>query len=72
MEGGVLCSKLLLVDVFTREKPHPVHRVYAIMDEQSNSLISIELADELGASRPEEKYLLTTCSGTKETSMDGV
>ena len=37
MEGGVSCSKLLLVDVFSREKPHAVRRVYAIMDEQSNS-----------------------------------
>ena len=68
MEGGVSCSKLLLVDVSSKEKPHAVHRVYAIMDEQSNSsLISVELADELGASGPEEKYFLTTCSGTKET-----
>ena len=68
MEGGVSCSKLLLVDVFSKEKPHAVHRVYAIMDEQSNSsLISTELADGLGASGPEERYSLTTCSGTKET-----
>lgn len=68
MEGGVSCSKLLLVDVSSKEKPHAVHRVYAIMDEQSNlSLISVKLADELGASGPEEKYFLTTCSGTKET-----
>ena len=68
MEGGVSCSKLLLVDVSSKEKPHAVHRVYAIMDEQSNSsLISTELADKLGASGPEEKYFLTTCSGTKET-----
>ena len=68
MEGGVSCSKLLLVDVSSKERPHTVYRVYAIMDEQSNSsLISVELADKLGASGPEEKYLLTTCSGTKET-----
>ena len=66
MEGGVSCSKLLLVDVSSKE--NAVHRVYAIMDEQSNSsLISTELADKLGASGPEEKYFLTTCSGTKET-----
>ena len=68
MDGGVSCSKLLLVEVSSKEKPHTVHRVYAIMDEQSNSsLISTELADELGASGPEERYFLTTCSGTKET-----
>ena len=42
--------------------------VYANMDEESNlSLISTELANELGASGPEERYFLTTCSGTKET-----
>ena len=68
MEGGVSCSKLLLVGVSSKEKPHAVHRVYAIMDEQSNlSLIRVELADELGASGLEEKYFLTTCSSTKET-----
>ena len=67
MEGGVSCSKLLLVDVFSKEKSHAVRRVYAIIDEQSNSsLISTELADELGADGPEEKYFLTTCRGTKE------
>ena len=67
-EGGVSCSKLLLVDVFSKEKPHEARRVYAIIDEQSNSsLISSELADELGAVGPEEKYYLTTCSGAKET-----
>ena len=67
-DGGVSCSKLLLVDVFGKVKPHTVRRVYAIIDEQSNSsLISTELADELGASGPEEKYFLTTCSGVRET-----
>ena len=67
MEGGVSCSKLLLVDVFSKEKSHAVRRVYAIIDEQSNSsLISTELADELGADGLEEKYFLTTCRGTKE------
>ena len=51
-----------------REKLHEFRRVYAIIDEQSNSsLVSTELADELGADGPEEKYFLTTCSGTKET-----
>ena len=67
IEGGVSCSKLLLVDVKNKEKPNTLHRIYAIVDEQSNSsLISSELADELGAVGPEEKYLLTTCSGEKE------
>ncbi|CAB4033032.1 PREDICTED: uncharacterized protein LOC107357656 [Paramuricea clavata] len=43
-------------------------RVYTIVDEQSNtSMISPELADGLGISGPKEKYLLSTCSGSKET-----
>ena len=68
MEGGVSCSKLLLVEVSSKEKLHAIHQVYAIMDEKSNSsLISTEHADELEASGPEEKYFLTTCSSTKET-----
>ena len=67
IEGGVSCSKLLLVDVKSMEKPNTLHGIYAIVDEQSNSsLISSELADELGAVGPEEKYYLTTCSGEKE------
>ena len=68
MEGGTSCSKMLLVIVYSKERPHAVRRVYAIVDEQSNSsLISTELADELGANGPEERYFLTTCSGAKET-----
>ena len=67
-EGGVSCSKLLLVDVYSKQKPNKSHRIYAIIDEQSNSsLISSELADDLGAAGAEEKYYLTTCSGEKET-----
>ena len=45
-EGGVSCSKLLLADVKSREKPNTLHRIYAIIDDQSNSsLISSELVD---------------------------
>ena len=61
------CSKLVLVDVVNKEDPNSVYRVYAIVDEQSNSsLICSKLADKLGAVGPEEKYYLTTCSGEKE------
>ena len=46
--------------------------MYPIIDEHSNSsLVSTELADELGADGPKEKYFLTTCSGTKETKYGG-
>ena len=65
--GGTLCSKILLVDVFLKDKPDFIRRAYAIIDEQSNSsLISSELADELGVSGPQEKYYLSTCTSEKE------
>ena len=67
-KGGVSCSKILLVDVIKPEAPTAVVRVYAMIDDQSNSsLVSSELADELEADGPKEKYYLTTCSGNKET-----
>ena len=63
----VSCSELVLVDVVSKERPESICRVYAIIDDQSNaSLITSDLADELGATGPEEKYYLTTCSGEKE------
>ena len=65
--GGVSCSKSLLVDVYSRRNPHLAKRVYAIVDEQSNSsLVTSELADDLGADGPVEKYFLSTCGGEKE------
>ena len=46
IEGGASCSKLLWVDLLSKKKPHAIHRVCTIIDEQSNSfLISTELAD---------------------------
>ena len=66
-EGGVSCSKTVLVDVFNKASPDHTRRVYAIIDEQSNcSMISSELADEFGADGPKEKYYLSTCSREKE------
>ena len=65
--GGVSCSKTLLVDVYSQCSPHLTKRVYAIVDEQSNSsLVTSELADDLGAGGPLEKYFLSTCSGERE------
>ena len=65
--GGVSCSKTLLVDVYSRRNPHLTKRVYAIVDEQSNSsLVTSELADDLGADGRLEKYFLSTCNGEKE------
>ena len=65
--GGVSSSKTLLVDVYSRRNPHHTKYVYVIVDEQSNSsLVTSELADDLGADGPLEKYFLSTCSGEKE------
>ena len=51
------------MDVHSKE----IHCVYAIIDEQSNSsLISSEVADDLGAIGPAERYYLNTCSGGRE------
>ncbi|CAB3985600.1 Hypothetical predicted protein [Paramuricea clavata] len=66
--GGLSCSKILLVDAYAEDRPENAHRVYALMDDQSNaSMISPELADLLDIDSPKQKYLLTTCSGAKET-----
>ena len=66
-EGGISCSKLVLVDVISKERPENICRVYAIIDDQSNtSLITSDLANELGATGPKEKYYLTTWSGERE------
>ena len=65
--GGLSCSKIVLVDVYRENAPDKVHRVYAIVDDQSNaSMITAELADELNAEGPEWRYFLSTCGGTRE------
>ena len=65
---GLSCSKIILVDVFLEGKPNNVHRVYTIIDEQSNALmVTPALADLLGCHGPKEKYLLSTCSDSKVT-----
>ena len=64
---GLSASKIVLVDVSLRERPNDTHRVYVLLDEQSNaSLISPKLTDKLGIKGKSEKYLLSTCSGSKE------
>ena len=61
------CSKIVLVNVHSQRIPSTAQRVYAIIDEQSNSsLISSELADELGAEGALEKYYLSPCSSNRE------
>ena len=57
----------MLVDIYREDRPNEVHRIYAIVDDQSNaSIISTELADKLNAEGPEWKYYLSTCRGAKK------
>ena len=65
--GGVSCSKIVLVDVLKENGAKESCRIYAILDDQSNaSLISPNLANKLGATGPDLKYSLSTCSGQRE------
>ena len=64
--GGVSCSKIVLVDVYHQEHPQERHRVYAVMDDQSNaSMVTPDLATKLKARDPPERYLLSTCNGER-------
>ncbi|EDO27266.1 predicted protein [Nematostella vectensis] len=57
---------MVLVDVYSIHKPSTAQRIYAIIDEQSNtSLITSKLADDLGADGPREVYYLSTCSNER-------
>ena len=61
----------VLVDGYSRRNLHLDKRVYAIVDEQSNSsLVTSKIADDLGADGPLEKYFLSTFSGEKEEKYD--
>ena len=60
---GLSCSKILLLEVYTEKEPENIQRVYAIIDDQGNA----SMTDSLNVNSPTEKYLLTTCSGAKET-----
>ena len=39
-EGGISCSKLVLVDVISKETPENICRVYVIIDDQSNTSLT--------------------------------
>ena len=57
----------MLVDIYREDRTNGVHRIYAIVDDQSNaSIISTELADKMNAEGPEWNYYFSTCGGAKE------
>ena len=62
-----VAAKIDLVDVYNEDRPDNVHRVYAIVNDQSNaSIVTTDLADKLNVRGPEWKYYLSTCGGDKE------
>lgn len=64
---GLSCNKIVLVDIYREDRTNGVHRIYAIVDDQSNaSIISTELADKMNAEGPEWNYYFSTCGGAKE------
>ncbi|KAK3734147.1 hypothetical protein QZH41_005664 [Actinostola sp. cb2023] len=68
---GGTCAWILgwRIDVFHHQHPQERHRVYAIIDDQSNtSMITPDLADKLKADGPRDRYLLSTWSGEKEVN----
>ncbi|XP_044171546.1 uncharacterized protein LOC122955876 [Acropora millepora] len=68
INGDVSCSKILLADVLSKIITDSPHRVYAIIDEQSNtSLISSELETNWVQMVQENKYYLSTCTSEHET-----
>ena len=56
------CSQIILGEVFHPGVDVPAKRVYAILDQQSNSsLMSSSLVDHFGVDAPRKRYILSTC-----------
>ena len=56
-----------LKDCKAFENESPTHRIYTILDDQSNaSIVSPNLVSKLDVNGPSLKYLLSTCSAGKE------
>ena len=55
------------MNIFLRKRPEDIQRLYALIDEQSNSsMISAVLAGKLEVEGKKERYFLSTCNGSKE------
>ena len=66
IEGGLSCSKVILASIHHQDRPNESHRIYALIDDQSNaSMITSDLANKLKIDGPPQKYLLSTCSTNK-------
>ena len=67
--SGKSCAKILQVNVFQKDNPSETHKMYAIIDDQSNrSLASPAFFDMFNILDKPENYTLSTCSGIIATS----
>lgn len=63
------CSKICLVNVYPADHPSNSHRVYAVLDDQSNcSLVKSQFFNLLDINSSASPYTLKTCSSTVETA----
>ncbi|CAG2256000.1 unnamed protein product [Mytilus edulis] len=65
-KGGVgkSCAKIVLLDILHAQKPNSRMRIYAIIDEQSNSsLVHGDILDYFGIEAESRQYSLSSCSG---------
>lgn len=63
------CSKICLVKVSHADYPSKCHRVYAVLDDQSNrSLVKSEFFNLLDINSSASPYTLKTCPSTVETA----
>lgn len=63
------CSKICLVKVSHADHPSESHKVYVVLDDQSNrSLVKSEFFTLLNINSSASPYTLKTCSGTVETA----
>ncbi|CAC5374701.1 unnamed protein product [Mytilus coruscus] len=65
-KGGVgkSCAKIVLLDILHVQKPNTRMRIYAIIDEQSNSsLVHGDILDYFDIKAESRQYSLSSCSG---------
>ena len=62
---GKSCAKIVPVNVYSKNNPHEIVQIYAILDDQSNRyLASQEFFDKFDIQSATAPYSLQTCSGT--------
>lgn len=63
------CAKIVLVNVYPKDRPHCSRTLYSLIDDQSNrSLASSSFFDKFMEHTPALEYVLSSCSGKFRTS----